>query len=151
MPPLETHQRPHIGAPFRLDEATAAQVDQYAGHASADDVVDNAFNDALSKDRDFQEFLKTPHARQVAHMLRICKGTSKDAAERSAKRLASCLEPSAFVPATTGRILYFISGWCENGASHRKNSDTPPLEGSCRATLVAPLATTENRRLAETR
>ena len=42
MPLLEINQIRHICAPVRLNEATAAQVDQYATfiRASADDVVD---------------------------------------------------------------------------------------------------------------
>ena len=28
-------------------------------------------------------------------------------------------------------IVHSISWWCKNGASHRKNFDTPPLKGSC--------------------
>jgi hypothetical protein len=50
-----------------FDEATAEQIDQYAAfvHASADDVVDKALNYVFSKDRDFQDFLKTPQAKDV--------------------------------------------------------------------------------------
>jgi len=45
----------------------AEQVDQYAAfvHASADDVVDKALNYVFSRDRDFQDFLKTPQTKQV--------------------------------------------------------------------------------------
>ena len=41
MPLLEINQTHYISASVRLDESTAAQVDQYAAfiHASADDVV----------------------------------------------------------------------------------------------------------------
>jgi hypothetical protein len=87
MPLLEINQSHYICASVRLDEATAAQVDQYAAfiQASADDVVDKALNYVFSKDRDFQEFLKTPQAKQVASTLRIRKGPSKDAAEQLAK------------------------------------------------------------------
>ena len=55
MPRLEINQIRHISASVRLDEPTAAQVDQYAAfiHASADDVVDKALNYVFSKDRDF--------------------------------------------------------------------------------------------------
>jgi hypothetical protein len=58
----------HISASVRLDESTAAQVDQYAAfiHASADEVVDRALNYVFSKDRDFQDLLKTPPSKQVA-------------------------------------------------------------------------------------
>ena len=68
MPLLEINQTRYISASVRLDEATAEQVDQYAAfvHASADDVVDKALNYVFSKDRDFQDFLKTPQAKQVA-------------------------------------------------------------------------------------
>jgi len=52
MPLLEINQIRHISASVRLDESTAAQVDQYAAfiHASADDVVDKALNYVFSKD-----------------------------------------------------------------------------------------------------
>ena len=52
MPLLEINQSRHICASVRLDETTAAQVDQYAAfiHASADDVVDKALNYVFSKD-----------------------------------------------------------------------------------------------------
>ena len=67
MPLLEVSQSRHISASIRLDETTAAQVDQYAAfiHASADDVVDKALNYVFAKDRDFQDFLKTSQATQV--------------------------------------------------------------------------------------
>ncbi len=62
MPLLEVIQTRHVSASIRLDDTTATQVDQYAAfiHASADDVVDQALNYVFSKDRDFQEFLKSP-------------------------------------------------------------------------------------------
>src|ERR1700682_1840463 len=83
MPLLEINQSRHISASVRLDEATAAQVDQYAAfiQASADDVVDKALNYVFSKDRDFQDFLKTPQAKQVASTLRVRKAPSNGAAE----------------------------------------------------------------------
>ena len=67
MPLLEVTQSRQISASIRLDETTAAQVDQYAAfiHASADDVVDKALNYVFAKDRDFQDFLKTSQATQV--------------------------------------------------------------------------------------
>ena len=78
MPLLEINQTRYISASVRLDESTAEQVDQYAAfvHASADDVVDKALNYVFSKDRDFQDFLKTPQAKQVASTLRVRKGPS---------------------------------------------------------------------------
>jgi hypothetical protein len=81
MPLLEINQSRYISASVRLDETTAEQVDQYAAfvHASADDVVDKALNYVFSKDRDFQDFLKTPQAKQIASTLRVRKGSSKDA------------------------------------------------------------------------
>ena len=99
MPLLEINQSRHISASVRLDESTAAQVDQYAAfiQASADDVVDKALNYVFSKDSDFQEFLKTPQAKQVASTLRIRKGPSKAAAEQPAKKLVAGVESTASV------------------------------------------------------
>jgi hypothetical protein len=87
MPLLEINQIRHICASVRLDEATAAQVDQYAAfiRASADDVVDKALNYVFSQDRDFQEFLKTPQARQVSSTLRIRKAPTISSSEQPAK------------------------------------------------------------------
>jgi hypothetical protein len=81
MPLLEINQSRYISASIRLDESTAEQVDQYAAfvHASADDVVDKALTYVFSKDRDFQDFLKTPQAKQVASTLRVRRGPNKDA------------------------------------------------------------------------
>ncbi len=101
MPLLEIHQTRHICASVRLDEATAAQVDQYAAfiHASTDDVVDKALNYVFSKDCDFQKFLKTPQAKQVASTLRVRKGSSKDEADQPAKKLAAGVESMTSVRA----------------------------------------------------
>ncbi len=88
MPLLEINQSRHINASIRLDETTATQVDQYAAfvHASADDVVDKALNYVFTKDRDFQDFLKTSQATQVACALRIRKGPSNRTVARPSKK-----------------------------------------------------------------
>ena len=71
MPLLEINQTRYLSASVQLDESTAEQVDQYGAfvHASADDVVDKALNYVFSKDRDFQEFLKS--AGTAAPSLRV--------------------------------------------------------------------------------
>ena len=94
MPLLEINQTRYISASVRLDESTAEQVDQYAAfvHASADDVVDKALNYVFSKDRDFQDFLKTPQAKQVASTLRVRKAPSNGAAEEPTKKLVAGVE-----------------------------------------------------------
>ena len=91
MPLLETVQTRHISASIRLSDSTAIQVDQYAAfiRACADDVVEQALAYVFSKDRDFQEFLKTPEARQVASTLRVRKAPAPEAAEPPAKKPAS--------------------------------------------------------------
>ena len=104
MPLLEINLSRYISASIRLDEATAEQVDQYAAfvHASADDVVDKALNYVFSKDRDFQDFLKTPQAREVAPTLRVRRGLTKDAkhdAEQPTKKLGTGVESTASVRA----------------------------------------------------
>lgn len=87
MPLIEVNQIRHISASIRLDEITATQVDQYAAfiHASADDVIDKALNYVFSKDRDFQEFLKTPQANQVSSTLRIRKVPTNGTVQPSKK------------------------------------------------------------------
>ena len=72
MPLLEIIQTRQISATIRVDETTAEQIDQYAAflHASADEVVDKALAYVFAKDRDFQEFLRTPEAASVAQSLR---------------------------------------------------------------------------------
>jgi hypothetical protein len=102
MPLLEINLSRYVSASVRLDESTAEQVDQYAVfvHASADDVVDKALNYVFSKDRDFQDFLKTAQAKQVAPTLRVRRGTNKDAEaaiERPTKKLAAGAESTASV------------------------------------------------------
>ena len=94
MPLIEVNQIRHVSTSIRLDEVTAAQVDQYAAfiHASADDVIDKALNYVFSTDRDFQEFLKTPQARQVSSTLRVRKAPSNGAAIPPSKKPASGAE-----------------------------------------------------------
>ena len=91
MPLLEVVQTRHISASIRLSDTTAFQVDQYAAfiRACADDVVEQALAYVFSKDRDFQEFLKTPEARQVASALRVRKAPALEAAEPPAKKPAN--------------------------------------------------------------
>jgi hypothetical protein len=101
MPLLEINQTRYISASVRLDESTAGQVDQYAAfvHASADDVVDKALNYVFSKDRDFQDFLKTLQAKQVASTLRVRKGPGNGAAEEPVKKLVAGVESTPSVRA----------------------------------------------------
>lgn len=90
MPLLEVTQTKHVSASIRLPEATAVQLNQYAHliGASADEVIEHALNYVFSKDRDFQEFQKTPQARQVAGTLRVRKAAATDAVEPPAKKPA---------------------------------------------------------------
>jgi hypothetical protein len=88
MPLLEVVQTRQISASIRLTDSTAAQVDQYAAfiRASADDVVEQALSYVFSKDRDFQEFLRSPDAQKITPTLRIRKPAANDAAEPAVKR-----------------------------------------------------------------
>ena len=101
MPLLEINLSRYITPSVRLHESTAEQVDQYAAfvHASADDVVDKALNYVFLKDRDFQDFLKTPQAKQVASTLRVRRGPSNGAAEEPAKKLVAGVESTPSVRA----------------------------------------------------
>ena len=88
MPLLEVVQTRQISASIRLTDSTATQVDQYAAfiRACADDVVEQALAYVFSKDRDFQDFLKTPEARKVTSTLRIRKVTAAEASEPTAQK-----------------------------------------------------------------
>ena len=70
---LEVTQSRQITATVRLEEKTAAQVNQYAAFiaASADDVVNQALEYVFSKDRDFQEYLKSAEAASAVPSLRV--------------------------------------------------------------------------------
>ena len=94
MPLLEVIQTKQISASIRLSDTTAIQVDQYAAfiRACADDVVEQALAYVFSKDRDFQEFLKTPEARQVASTLRIRKAHAPEAVESAGKKPVSAVQ-----------------------------------------------------------
>lgn len=90
MPLLEVVQTRQISASVRLTDTTATQVDQYAAfiRACADDVVEQALTYVFSKDRDFQDFLKTPEARQVASTLRVRKAPAVELPEPVAQKAA---------------------------------------------------------------
>ena len=101
MPLLEVIQTKQISASIRLSDTTATQVDQYAHfiHACADDVVEQALTYVFAKDRDFQEFLKTPQAKQVATTLRIRKVPAAEATVSPAIKPASGAANGAQTPA----------------------------------------------------
>jgi hypothetical protein len=106
MPLLEVIQTKQVSASIRLSDSTATQVDQYAAyiHASADDVVEKALTYVFAKDRDFQEFLKTPQAKQIAPTLRIRKVPAVEAAEPPAKKPATGAANGAQTPAVVAGL-----------------------------------------------
>jgi hypothetical protein len=91
MPLLEVIQTKQLSATIRLTDTTATQVDQYAAfiHASADDVVEQALAYVFSKDRDFQEFLKSPDAQRITPTLRVRRASSSEATEPALKKPVS--------------------------------------------------------------
>ncbi|HEY1804855.1 MAG TPA: hypothetical protein VGG45_10265 [Terracidiphilus sp.] len=100
MPLLEVIQTRHLSASIRLTDATASQVDQYAAfiHASADDVVEQALAYVFSKDREFQEFLRTPEAQRVAPTLRVRRAAANEGAEPPTKKPASAAHSASQPP-----------------------------------------------------
>ena len=101
MPLLEVVQTHYVSASVRLTDATAIQLDQYAAfiHASADEVIDQALAYVFSKDRDFQEFLRTSEAQRITPTLRVRRVQASDAAEHPAKKPASATSSAASTPA----------------------------------------------------
>jgi hypothetical protein len=101
MPLLEVIQTRQISASIRLMDTTATQVDQYAAfiHACADDVIEQALTYVFSKDRDFQEFLKTPEAKQAESTLRIRRGPAPEATDAATKKPANKVYRAVIAPA----------------------------------------------------
>jgi hypothetical protein len=101
MPLLEVTQTRHLSASIRLTDAIALQTDQYAAfiRASADDVVEQALAYVFSKDRDFQEFLKSPEAQRITPTLRVRRAAANDAAEPSVKKPVSAASSASQTPA----------------------------------------------------
>ena len=91
MPLLEVVQTKHLSDSIRLTDSTATQVDQYAAfiHASANDVVEQALTYVFSKDREFQEFLRTPEAQRITPTLRVRRAAANDSSETPVKKPAS--------------------------------------------------------------
>jgi hypothetical protein len=104
MPLLEVVQTRQISASIRLTDTTATQVDQYAAfiRACADDVVEQALTYVFSKDRDFQEYLKTPEARQAAATLRIRKAPTPEPEAPTKKPVSETQLPAQTVAAVAG-------------------------------------------------
>jgi hypothetical protein len=104
MPLLEVIQTRQISASIRLTDTTATQVDQYASfiRASADDVVEQALSYVFSKDRDFQEFLKSPDAQKVAPTLRIRKPAANEAESPARKPVPARSFPAQTTASVSG-------------------------------------------------
>jgi hypothetical protein len=66
------------------------------------------------------------------------------AAELIANEACSRGGVHGFCTGIEGVILHSISKWCRHGASHRKNFDTPPLRGCCRALGGGPERPVQN-------
>jgi hypothetical protein len=81
MPLLEIVRTRQVNAYISLEESTAQQVDQYAAfmHVTADEVIDKALAYVFSKDREFQEFLRSPGAAQPVERLRIRRPSANGA------------------------------------------------------------------------
>jgi hypothetical protein len=107
MPLLEVTQTRHLSASIRLTDTTATQVDQYATfiHASANDVVEQALTYVFSKDREFQEFLRTPEAQRVTPTLRVRRAAVNDAAEPPVKKPVSAASSAASSAPQTSTVV----------------------------------------------
>lgn len=96
MPLLEVSQSRQISASIHLEESTAIQIDQYANfiHADADDVIEQAVKYIFSKDREFQEFLRSPQANKVTPTLRIRKASQSIDASEAPKKPTVVVKPN---------------------------------------------------------
>ena len=96
MPLIEVTKGRYVSATIRLDSETATLIDQYAAfvHGSADEVVDKALNYVFAKDREFQEYLKSPLAAKPVPSLRVRRVGAADMPDpvAAAKRARSGVE-----------------------------------------------------------
>ena len=101
MPLLEVVQTHYVSASIRLTDSTALQLDQYAAfiHATADEVIDQALVYVFSKDRDFQEFLRTPEAQRITPTLRVRRPLANEVAEPSRRKPVSVAQSASQTPA----------------------------------------------------
>jgi len=91
MPLIEITQSRYVSATIRLDLETATLIDQYAAfvRGSADDVVDKALNYVFAKDREFQDYLKSPLAAEAVPSLRVRRAGAADVPEPVSSRKRS--------------------------------------------------------------
>ena len=61
--------------------------------------MDKALNDVFSNDHDFQDFIKTPQAKQVATTLRVRKAPSNGGVEEPARKIVAGVESTTSVRA----------------------------------------------------
>ena len=101
MPLLEVVQTRYVSASIRLTDTTALQLDQYAAfiHATADEVIDQALAFVYSKDRDFQEFLRTPEAQRITPTLRVRRPSANELTEPSRRKPVSVAQSASQTPA----------------------------------------------------
>ena len=101
MPLLEITQTRHVSASIRLTDSTALLVDQYAAFAKApaNSVVEEALKHVFAKDRDFQEYLKSPEAQRITPTLRVRRANANDGTEASAKKPVSAASSAPQTPA----------------------------------------------------
>jgi hypothetical protein len=100
MPLLEVTQTRHVSASIRLTDSTALLVDQYAAFikAPANSVVEEALKHVFAKDRDFQDYLKSPEAQRITPTLRVRRASANDGAEASAKKPVSAASSASQTP-----------------------------------------------------
>jgi len=139
MPLLEVTQTRHISASIRLTDTTALQVDQYAAfiHASADDVVEQALAYVFSKDRDFQEFLRTPEAQRITPTLRM-------RVSKTALSCLTCTESTSNSPAC-GTAISMHKASMKPSRTSRFAASRLPAERTHARRVTAPRAFTFNR------
>ena len=116
MPLIEVTQSRYVSATIRLDSDTATLIDQYAAfaHGSADDVVDKALNYVFGKDREFQDYLKSPLAAKAVPSLRVRRAGAADVSEpvatgkptrRGVETRRQPLEKASVVPEESRSVL----------------------------------------------
>ncbi len=101
MPLLEITQTPsrqRVDSAHRFDCFASRSICCLA-KAPANNVVEEALKHVFAKDRDFQEYLKSPEAQRITPTLRVRRGNANDGAETSTKKPVSAAPSASQTPA----------------------------------------------------
>jgi hypothetical protein len=117
MPLLEINRTRQLTVMLRLNEKTAELVNQYAAFIHCDDadtVIEQALHYVFTKDRDFQDFLKTTQAQEAALCSAFARRLNLPLPRPMALRLPLRFRPRLRLPNRGAECILFWDGFCRD-------------------------------------